>query len=256
VKVTVCELSDQSDDFVHDWERLATHIKAEASQLVLLPEMPFYPFFATTRPFDPLVWQAAIAAHDRWQMHLVDLAPALVVSCRPVNVGSRRLNEGFIWDTEGGYRAAHAKYYLPEEEGFWESSWYQRGDGDFSPIRSGPVLIGFEICSELWFMERARTYGKTGVHLIVTPRATGKATLEKWLTGGRVAAIVAGAYSLSSNRVSSTEQLTGFGGQGWVIGPDGDVLALTSRDQPFVTVEVDLNEANQAKHRYPRYLPE
>ena len=39
-----------------------------------------------------------------------------------------------------------------------------------------------------------------------------------------------------------------------VINPDGEVLGLTSRREPFVTVEIDLNEVALAKQTYPRYI--
>lgn len=38
--------------------------------------------------------------------------------------------EAFIWDSVSEFRYAHTKYYLPNEEGYWEASWYERGDGD------------------------------------------------------------------------------------------------------------------------------
>jgi N-carbamoylputrescine amidase len=256
INVTVCELRDHPDDFAQDWERLVAHVRATASDLVVLPEVPFYRWFATTRSFDPGIWREAVEAHERWLQRLDALAPALVLGTRPVNTGARRLNEGFVWDAAGGYRGVHAKYYLPDEEGFWEASWYDRGAGDFTPIASGALGIGFLICTELWFFERARAYGKAGAHLIVTPRATGQATVEKWLVGGRAAAVVSGAFSLSSNRVDLRSDGSGFGGQGWVVGPDGQVLGLTSPQQPFVTVPIDLQEAERARHTYPRSVLE
>lgn len=256
MKVTVCELNDEQDSFARDWEQLVSHVKAESSHLVLLPETPFYSYFPLTRPFSPTVWQAAIAAHDVWQARLQELTPAMVLTSRPVSAESRRLNEGFVWKPESGYRGVHIKYYLPDEEGFWEASWYHRGNGDFTPIQSSRVRIGFLICTELWFMERARAYGKDGVHIVATPRVTSKATVDKWLSGGRTAAVISGAFSLSSNRVSLEGQPANFGGQGWIIGPDGEVLGLTSQERPFVTVEIDLNEAERAKQTYPRYVLE
>jgi N-carbamoylputrescine amidase len=252
LKVTVCELQDNPAGFAQDWQQLVAHVKAEASQMVLLPEMPFCPWFCRVRPFDPAAWQAAIAAHDAWLPRLAELAPALVLASRPVNPSGRRLNEGFVWEQAAGYRPAHSKYYLPDEEGFWEATWYQRGDGDFTPLESGGLRIGFLICTEVWFSERARRYGKAGAHLIVTPRATERATVDKWLAGGRTAAIVSGAFALSSNHTNPPGQLPELGGQGWVIGPDGDVLGLTSRQRPFVTVEIDPSEADRAKSTYPR----
>jgi hypothetical protein len=62
-------------------------------------------------------------------------------------------------------------------------------------------------------------------------------------------AVISGAYSLSSNRCSSS-----FGGTGWIIDPDGKVLALTSSQHPFVTKEIDLELSKKAKLTYPRYI--
>jgi len=90
------------------------------------------------------------------------------------------------------------------------------------------------------------------VHLIVSPRATETASLDMFLAGARVAALVSGCFVLSSNRVGNTPGEATFGGQGWVVGPDGDVLALTSAEHPFVTVAIDLGAADQAKSTYPR----
>jgi N-carbamoylputrescine amidase len=253
MRVTVCELNCKSPTLARDWERLISHVQTQQSELVLLPEMPFYTWFAGSQDFNAHVWQEAVSAHDAWQSRLCELAPVMVLSSRPVNRNRLRLNEGFCWSEETGYRAAHHKYYLPDEEGYWEASWYDRGDGSFMPVRCGAALIGFEICTELWAMDHARLYSKEGVHIIATPRATPKASLERWLVGGRATAIVSGAFSLSSNHASAEPDAIQMGGQGWVIAPDGEVLGLTSQERPFVTVEIDLDEAEQAKHTYPRY---
>lgn len=256
MRVTVCELNDDPQIFEEEWQALAAHVRAEGSDWVLLPEMPFYPWIASKRRFEAAAWQAAIDAHQAWQARLPELSPAVVAATRPVDKEGKRLNEGFLWSQTNGYRPGHYKYYLPDEEGFWEASWYERGKGDFDPIEERAVRCGFLICSELWFPERARAYGKAGAHLLLTPRATGKATVEKWLVGGRTAAIVAGAFSLSSNRAGKTRSGVEFGGQGWVVDPDGQVLGVTSARQPFLTLEIDLNLAVQARDTYPRYMPD
>jgi predicted amidohydrolase len=107
------------------------------------------------------------------------------------------------------------------------------------------------LCTELWALEQARAYGNAGSHLLVVPRITGRATLDKWIVGGKAAAIVAGAFCASSNRISSGGE---FGGQGWIIGPDGDMLGLTSQKQPFISITIDLQRADEAKTTYPRYI--
>lgn len=249
MNVTVCQLHDEPDLLAHDWRQLIRHVDAAKSDLVVLPEMPFAPWFATTPAFDPTVWQAAVAAHDAWLVRLTELAPAIVLGSRPVDRDGCRYNEGFVWDAAAGYRPAHTKAYLPDEDGVWEASWYHRGAAEFVPVSLDGLRVGFAICSELWAMEHVQRYSTAGVHLVVTPRMTEQATLGKWLAGGRVAAIVAGAYGVSSNRVG---RAGAYGGQGWIISPDGDVLGVTSHQQPFLTLALDLREAERAKATYPR----
>jgi len=38
-----------------------------------------------------------------------------------------------------------------------------------------------------------------------------------------------------------------FGGQGWIIDPEGNVLDVTSDQKPFITREINLTFAEQSK---------
>jgi N-carbamoylputrescine amidase len=254
MKVTVCELRNDPEAFARDWEKLSAHVRVERSDLVLLPEMPFFPWFAWSPNFQPSIWREAVEAHQKAGPMLGQLAPALAGGSRPADKKGRRQNEAFIWEKNAGFRPAHTKYYLPDEEGFWEATWYERGDGNFVPIQAGDALLGFLICTDLWFFQHARSYGKQGVHLLACPRATPRDTLPKWLAGGQAAAVVSGAFVLSSNRTSQAGEKADLGGQGWIVGPNGKVLGLTSRETPFLTLELDLHKADEAKQTYPRYV--
>jgi N-carbamoylputrescine amidase len=244
LRVTVCEL--RSGRVADDWPALVDHARRERSDLVLLPELGLSPWFARTRPFEEAAWRRAVEAHERHDLSA--LAPAAVLGTRPVEDAGRRLNEAFV--AEGGeVRGVHRKFHLPDEEDFWEASWYERGDGAFELARAGGASVGFLICTELWFTHHARAYGEAGAHLVAVPRCTPSESLGKWLAGGRAAAVIAGAYVLSSNHGDQR-----FGGQGWVVDPEGEVLAITSRGEPFATVEIDLGVAEAAKGTYPRYV--
>lgn len=257
MKVTVCEFSNDPAGLERDWQALVAHVSSEASDLVLLPEMPFYPWAAHTDRVDAAVWQASVDAHDRWLSRLTDLSPAIVLGTRPVLEQGGRFNEGFVLDSASGYRAVHTKYYLPDEDGFWEASWYERGDGEFAPVQTEKARVGFLICTEMWFTEHARAYAKQGVHLLACPRATPLHSADKWIAGGRTAAVMAGAFCLSSNRGGVDSMGAGWGGTGWIIEPEeGRLLGLTSSEQPFQTVEIDLKAAEAAKQTYPRYVRE
>ena len=225
--------------------------------MVVLPEMVFYPWIAWTKQVDVQVWEASVNAHTEWLTRLQELAPAMVIGSRPVNQQGKHLNEGFLWTPERGYQAVHAKYYLPDEELFWEATWYQRGEKAFLPVREKQISIGMLICTELWFNEHARAYGKADVHLIASPRATPGTSRDKWVAGGRTVAVTSGAFSLSSNMSGRDRHGIEWAGTGWIIEPEeADVLGLTSPEHPFLTRDIDLNTAEQAKLTYPRYVRE
>lgn len=246
MNVTVCEFSNEMKLLEAQWAGLVEHVAKNGSDLVLLPEMPFYTWLAGSREVDEGLWQTAVQVHDTWIKRFSELAPATVAGTRPVIKQDKRLNEAFIWSQKEGYQAVHTKYYLPDEPEFWEASWYERGDGRFETMATGNGRIGFLICTELWFNIHARDYAKVGIQLLLCPRATPKGTADKWLAGGRTAAVVAGAYCLSSNL---------GGGQGWIIEPDeGEVLGVTEVERPFLTIEIDLKNADAAKYTYPRYV--
>jgi N-carbamoylputrescine amidase len=66
-----------------------------------------------------------------------------------------------------------------------------------------------------------------------------------------VAAVRSGAFSLSSNRVDPTGAC---GGVGWIIDPHGTILAQTSANAPFATLNIDLSASAATRDDYPRYI--
>jgi len=252
LRVTVCELPDDRVAFMREWQRLVEHTRMSQSDLVVLPEMPFAPWLAASPDVDLHRWDEAVVWHAEWLDRLPELAPASVVSSRPVTRDGHRLNEGFSWSGDDGDRPVHHKRFLPNEDGYWEARWYESGDGGFDVFIVAGARAGMLICTDLWSFAHAQQYGQAGAEVILTPRATGRSTVDKWLVGGRAAAIVSGAFSLSSNW-SADDGGGDFGGTAWVVDPDGRVLETTSRRSPFATVEIDLDRAAAARDTYPRY---
>lgn len=250
MKATVCQLRREPDELEEDWAALVAHVEAEASELVVLPELCFAPWFASEPPSDDALWTGSVEAHDRWIARLAEL-PAAVLGSRPVTRASGRRNEAYAAEAGGPVRTLHDKSYLPDEPGFWEASWYGRGNGGHAVTDIGGLRAGVLVCTELWFLEHARAFGRDGAHVIATPRCTPVNTLDKWLAGGRTCAVVSGAWSLSSNSAEPEH-----GGLGWAIDPEGELVATTSLESPWVTVDIDLEATNVAKSRYPRYVPE
>jgi N-carbamoylputrescine amidase len=234
MKVTVCQFHDEGEAIAADWKRLVTHASDESTELVLLPEMPFYSWLPSSPSFKAAEWAAAVEAHNQWETRLSELSPAVVVGTRPVDYGDERYSEGFVWTAAAGIRAVHAKANLQNVDGCWESVWYQPAPAaDFVPIEVRGVVIGFLIGAELAATWEADQYRREHVQVLATPRSTLTRDYGHWVAAGRSAAIRTGAFDLSSNRAGAKA-----GGPGWIINPRGETLALTSEAQPFVSLSI------------------
>ena len=201
--------------------------------------------------FDAARWSAVLDLSESQLRRPPELGAEYVVGTRPAQVDGRRLNQGYLWSVAGGVQPLRSKYFLPDEPGNWEATWFQGGVPMFPAFHAGPVSFGLNICTELWALETYAGYAALGVEVLLSPRATSSVTATKWLAGGVVAAVRAGAFSLSSNRVDPTGSC---GGVGWIIDPDGEILATTSAAEPFATLDLDLIKAMKAKDSYPRYV--
>lgn len=253
-RVTVCQLPDQPAAFAKQSEKLLEHTRRERTDVLLLPEMPAFPWLAHRPKFEQTRWDAAVEAHDRFVEALGPFAPASVLSARPITAGKRRYDQAFVWSKKEGYRAAHEKAFLPNEPGFYEARWFEANSLTFKPIDVSGLSVGFQICTEVMFNEWSRRYGKQGVHLIACPRTSGNA--DRWEIALRMAAVASGSYAASSNRClpRGEPSVATFGGEGWIVGPEGEVLAKTSNSRPFATAAIDTAKAEKAKKSYPRYI--
>ena len=106
MKVTVCELPDDRRAFIPAWEALIDHVREQQSDLVLLPELPFTAWFATTPRFDAEVWQKAQDEQDRMTDSLSALAPATVLGTSMLIEDELHLNRGFAWTPRTAIRGS------------------------------------------------------------------------------------------------------------------------------------------------------
>lgn len=251
MRITICELPHEPCTFGRAWSALCEHTRAQAPQLVLLPELAMVAPVWEFERFDIARWSEVELLAEMQLARLPELGAEHVVGTRPVRVDGRCLNQAYLWSASTGLRALRSKYFLPEEPGSWEATWFDAGDAEFPVYRAGAAAFGVNICTELWALETYASYASLGADLVLTPRATAVTTATKWMAAGMVAAVRAGAFSVSSNRVDPTGAC---GGGGWIISPAGEVLAITSAARPFATRDIDLLESARAKSSYPRYV--
>lgn len=251
MRLTVCELPHERNALDAAWAALCRHTRDNSSELVLLPEFSMVEPVWESEVFDAGRWRAAEALTDAWIERFGELGAPQVISTRPTTIDGRRYNQGYLWSAGAGLRLLRRKYFLPSEPGNWESCWFERGDEEFPEFQAGALCFGLNICTELWALETYSSYANGNAQAILSPRATAASTTAKWLSAGVVAAVRSGAFSVSSNRVDPSGAC---GGVGWIIGPDGRVLASTSAKAPFATVDIDLAAALAARESYPRYI--
>ena len=255
MKVTVCELSNNPEQLEEDWKNLVTHCQLNKSELVLLPEMPFYQWIAHQPIVDQSEKIASVQAHEKWLRRIGEFGDVIVAYSKPLIVGDNFYNSAYIWTKQKGHQKVHTKYYFPEEEGFYEETWFNREQMTFDLIEINGLKIGFLLCTEIWFTQHTHQYGLEGMDLLLCPRATGKTSIAQWIRCGQTSSVIGGAYCLSSNRSGVGTDNFYWGGTGWVCQPlDGELLGTTSVDSPFITIDIDLEKSKFAKKEYPLYV--
>jgi predicted amidohydrolase len=95
--------------------------------------------------------------------------------------------------------------------------------------------------------EIRRKLAMNDAQILVQPRATGGH--PRWLAASILAASTSGAFVVGANRQSSEKDW--FAGSSWIYSPEGDLFAETSQPDSFVTIEIDLTGAYNAKSDYP-----
>jgi len=250
VNVTCVELPD--DVTMEVWESLAAHVEEFSSEILVLNEMPLVKWRWGVPEVKMETSLEAASRHSE-RMGMIEELGCSVIASRPVVEDGKLFNEAFLWD--GDYRAVHAKHFFPDEPGFYEDSWFARRRPTFDAFMVGGVKAGVMLCTEMWFSEYARMYGKDGAQLIAGPRATTAGGLERWKVAFRHISLVSGAFTVTSNRAGVTAT-NDFNGYGCIVSPGGEILAHTTSAEPFVTLDIDLTEADEAKGIYPRYVRE
>jgi predicted amidohydrolase len=258
MKFTVCELSDNESRFVDDWNELKDHVAENKPDLLLLPEMPFCKWVASQKNVKAELKIQSIEKHENWLSKLEELKAKQVVYSKPTIEGGKFLNTAFLFEKKSGHHKIHSKYFFPEEPHFWEETWYDREEEkNFKVLEFGGIKIGVLLCTEMWFTEYARSYGKQGIDILLCPRATGFASVEQWVRCGQTLSIISGAYCLSSNKSGRDDDGFQWGGKGWIAAPmNGSLLGTTSAGEKFITREIDIQKSREAKIEYPLYVKE
>ncbi len=256
MKLAVCEIPSGMAPRDEVWRQFASEVQKLQPDILLLNEMPFGSWLAASATKDDAALRASQRSHADGVACFPDLGvPTLLGTCPAFEQG-RSVNQAFVWEANAGVVSVHTKQFLPDEEGFYEARWFERGETHFRLADVRGLKVGFLICTEVMFNEWARYYGRQGAQVIAVPRATGPRSWQRWQTALAMAAIVSGCYVASSNRCGADRSGLEFGGRGAIFDPQGELVAETSAHQPVVAVDLDVERIAQAQRSYPCYVAE
>jgi len=228
--------------------------KARGAELAVLPEIPMNPWSpATQSPRDD---DAETPGGPREHMQ-ADAARAVGIGLvggviRRDPTTGRRFNTALVFNATGELQGTFAKIHLPEEPGFWETSHYGPGL-EVSPVFDRFTMpFGVQICSDINRPEGCHLLGAMGAEFVAAPRATERATIERWKVVFRANALTSAMYVLSANR-PDTEDGVLIGGPSIAVAPDGTILVEST--DPVSVVRMSRHAIQKARVDYPGYLP-
>jgi len=256
MRLAVCEAPAAMLAGDAGWNRLVEQCETKAPDVLLLNEMPFGPWISVGAERDSEILKTSQQQHLDGMEHLGALGMYAVLGTYPRFEGALSVNQAFVWTPMNGLEVVHTKQFFPNEGGFHEARWFERGQQRFELADALGVQVGFLICTDVMFNEWARYYRHKRAHLIAVPRATPVGSESRWKTMCAAAAIVSGCYVASSNRSGIDESGMEFAGKGWIFNPIGEMIAETTPEQPVVTAELDLSLVQKAQGEYPCYVEE
>ena len=176
-------------------------------------------------------------------------------------------NTAVVFDADGRMAGKYRKMHIPDDPGFNEKFYFTPGDLGFTPIDTSVGRLGVLVCWDQWYPEAARLMALAGAELLLYPTAIGwdarDAQAEKerqrmaWILAHRGHAVANGLPVLSCNRTGFEASPIGgpgiqFWGSSFVCGPQGEILAESTRDSAEVLFcDVDLARGEAVRRIWP-----
>jgi len=169
--------------------------------------------------------------------------------------GDRTFDCSPVIDADGTLAGRTRMVHITEYACFHEQGYYTPGDTGAPVYRTRAGAIGVAICYDRHYPEYMRALALGGADLVVVPQA---GSVGEWPEGlyeaeMQVAAFQNGYFTALCNRVGREERLT-FGGESFVCGPDGRVIARApAGDDTILYADVDFVE-NATSHARELFL--
>lgn len=168
-----------------------------------------------------------------------------------------RFDSSPVIDSDGRLLGATRMLHIMNGPCFHETDYYHPGDRGVQVYDTAAGRLGVAICYDRHYPEYMRALGVKGAQLVVVPQA---GAIDEWTPGLfeaelQIAAFQNGYFAALVNRVGQEECLE-FGGESYVVGPDGTLLAQApARQDAILFVDIDLAQTETC-HAKRHFLPD
>lgn len=165
--------------------------------------------------------------------------------------GGRAYDCSPVIDADGALLGRTRMVHITDYPCFHEQGYYTPGDTGAPVYHTQAGAIGVAICYDRHYPEYMRALALGGAELVLVPQA---GAVDEWPEGlyeaeMRVAAFQNGYFIALCNRVGEEECLT-FGGESFICGPDGTVIARAPRlEDAVLAAEINLAEVGKSHAR-------
>jgi N-carbamoylputrescine amidase len=242
----------------------------KGAQLVLLQELHTGRYFCQcerSAQFDmaeaipgPTTEQLAAVARER--------SVVIVASLFERRTAGIYHNTAVVFERDGTIAGCYRKMHIPDDPGYYEKFYFTPGDLGFTPIQTSVGKLGVLVCWDQWYPEAARLMALAGAELLLYPTAIGWTITEEagemqrqrdaWTIVQRGHAVANGLPLLTCNRIGFEPDPAGhlpgllFWGSSFIAGPQGEILAQASTDQPEVVVhQLDMRRSEVVRRNWP-----
>ena len=245
--------TDDRNDNLQRGLRALEEAAAGGAELVCYAELAFEPFYPQ-RPAegDPraLGQEVPGPVTEAFTKRAEALGVVVVLNLYERD-GEECFDSSPVIDADGTLLGRTRMVHITDYPCFHEQGYYAPGDTGAPVFDTKVGKVGVSICYDRHYPEYMRALAVAGAELVVVPQA---GAVGEWPEGLyeaelRVAAFQNGYFTALCNRVGAEECLD-FGGESFVCGPDGRVVASAPQSEDHILfADIDLAEVAESHAR-------
>jgi N-carbamoylputrescine amidase len=274
LKVGLVQQSITSNDKLENWSKSTANIKqlaADGCECIMLQELHSTLYFCQQEDVDMFDLAETIPgpASNYFGELAASLNIVLIISLFEKRASGLYHNTAVVFDRSAEIAGQYRKMHIPDDPGFHEKFYFTPGDMGFSPIQTSVGKLGVLICWDQWYPEAARLMAMAGAEILFYPTAIGwdrndtpaeqARQRDAWQIIQRSHAVANSVPVVVANRTGfelspNGEEGIEFWGTSFVAGPQGELLAQASTDQPEnLIVDLDLQRTEDIKRIWPYF---